>query len=170
MNFLTIRDTGIMFSQNSKVTSVKMIEEQNPLIQCIYASAAQNEFSKDDLSALLKDARQNNYEKNVSGMLLYQNRAFFQILEGPAQEVNKLYEKISLDPRHFRITKILETTIEERSFAEWTMGYANVTYTDLAKIDGLNDFFMGNASFLELKSSRALKLLEAFKEGRWNLT
>jgi Sensors of blue-light using FAD len=146
------------------------MNEQESLIQCIYTSAATIDFDKESLNALLDKSRRSNGEKNVSGMLLHQSGAFFQILEGPAELVLPLFEKISDDPRHTRVTKILQHKIEKRDFAEWTMGYAEVTHSDLAKIDGLNDFFMQNKCLWELEPSRAQKLLEAFKDGRWRTT
>jgi hypothetical protein len=143
------------------------MDNQNNLIHCIYASSATITFNKGALNDLLEAARRNNANLNVSGMLLYQNGTFFQVLEGEPESVAHLFDKISLDPRHTKVVKIIDEAIEKRSFAEWTMGYSDVTYDDLAKIDGLNDFFMQQQSFCEIEAGRAKKLLEAFKDGRW---
>jgi Sensors of blue-light using FAD len=147
-------------------TNIFMSSEK-VLIQCVYASAATVRFDKKDLHDLLEGCRRNNAGRDITGMLLYQNKSFFQILEGPEEEVAALYEKISMDPRHDKVAKILQTQIAERSFAEWTMGHSEVTYTDLAKIDGLNDFFIENRPFGDMEADRAQTLLEAFKGGRW---
>jgi hypothetical protein len=146
------------------------MKDASPLIQCVYASTAKVEFNKELLNGLLENCRRNNAGKNVTGMLLYHNRAFFQVLEGAAEDVLPLFDKISLDPRHSRVSKILQLEIENRSFGDWTMGYSDVTYADLANIDGLNDFFMGDRPFSELESERTQKLLDAFKDGRWRQT
>jgi Sensors of blue-light using FAD len=144
-----------------------LMSDKDQLIQCVYASAATQRFDKAELHTLLETCRRNNSQKDVTGMLLFQNGSFFQVLEGPPDQVAGLFEKISGDPRHSHVIKILESGIAERSFAEWTMGHAAVTYTDLAKIDGLNDFFMEERQFCDIEAGRAQTLLDAFKDGKW---
>jgi hypothetical protein len=143
------------------------MNDQNNLIHTIYASSSVINFDKDALNKLLHSARRNNAGLNITGMLLYQNDSFFQVLEGETETVEPLFDKISLDSRHNKIIKIIKEPIEKRSFAEWTMGYSKVTRNDLAKIDGLNDFFMQKQPFWEMEADRAHKLLQAFKDGRW---
>ena len=141
------------------------------LVHCIYCSAhTQGELSADELGALLQASRLNNGKIGVTGMLLYRDGAFFQVLEGEPHVVEALFEKIAKDKRHNRIIKIILEPIDERAFAEWTMGHAQVTEKDLAEIPGLNDFFVRGTSYLDLGEGRAKALLAAFKEGRWRLS
>ncbi|MEP6494253.1 MAG: BLUF domain-containing protein [bacterium] len=141
------------------------------LVHCIYCSAAKGgAIAAAELSAILADARRNNARLEVSGMLLYEDGAFFQILEGDRTVVEGLFDKIFSDPRHGRVTKIVLEPIANRSFAEWTMGYPRITRAELSTIPGLNDFFGRGHSFLELEEGRAKTLLDAFKEGRWRLS
>ncbi|WP_439135241.1 BLUF domain-containing protein [Pseudomaricurvus sp.] len=137
------------------------------LIHCIYASTAKEKLEKNQIVSILEKARKKNSSINVTGMLLYDDGAFFQILEGKREVVEKLLVEISNDKRHDRIVKIIIEPIEERSFSEWTMGYSGATRSDLQKVDGLNDFFSKNRSFTELDEGRAKKLLAAFKSGQW---
>ncbi|WP_262966060.1 BLUF domain-containing protein [Methylobacter psychrophilus] len=97
------------------------------LIHLIYSSAAAYKFSEDDLIDLLTKARQYNGNTDVTGMLLYTEGSFFQILEGEESVVDALFAKISKDKRHTKAVTIMRKTIPNRSFGEWTMGYANVT-------------------------------------------
>ncbi|WP_297792552.1 BLUF domain-containing protein [uncultured Marinobacter sp.] len=140
---------------------------ENDLIHCIYCSAGTVRFSDTDMVSLLEKAREANAALGVTGMLLYEAGSFFQVLEGPAESVDALYEKIFRDKRHRRITKIIREPIEARNFSEWTMGYAGVTRQDLKEIEGLNDFFYAGKCFTELDPGRAKKLLETFKDGNW---
>jgi hypothetical protein len=103
-------------------------------------------------------------------MLLYSDGTFFQVLEGDRPIVEALLEKLTLDKRHAHVTKIVLEPIEERSFAQWTMGYAKITRKELADIPGLNDFFAQGQSFIELGQGRAKALLGAFKQGAWHLS
>jgi hypothetical protein len=138
------------------------------LIHLIYTSApTKREFSRAELDALLVVARRNNAAAKISGLLLYQNGSFFQILEGERDSVEALFRKISGDKRHNRITKIVVEAIDKRNFGEWKMGFPDVKPLELATIPGLNDFFTKATSFHELGEGRAKMLLSAFREGRW---
>ena len=143
------------------------MENTSNLIHCIYASAAPAGFDKGQLQKLLAMARENNAQLNVTGMLLYTNHSFFQVLEGEEGIVLSLYEKILRDPRHEKVTKLIQEPIRQRDFAQWTMGYAAITATDLSKIPGLNDFFLQGQSYWEIEQGRAKTLLDAFRQGRW---
>jgi Sensors of blue-light using FAD len=139
-----------------------------PLIQYIYSSAATHDFSPAELAALLKKAREFNALHELTGMLLYTEGSFFQVLEGPEEVIAALYAKIERDKRHEQVTKIIVEPIQKRSFAEWTMGFSNVSREELAKIEGTNDFFSKARCFAELDPGRAKKLLTAFRDGRWH--
>ena len=140
------------------------------LMHCIYASAATRHFETAELTALLEAARRHNDGVGLTGMLLYTEGSFFQVLEGVPDVVNALYTRIELDKRHMQVTKIVAEAIPNRSFAHWTMGFSQVCRKDLALISGTNDFFSSSSCFVGLDSGRAKKLLSAFREGRWRKT
>jgi hypothetical protein len=83
-------------------------------------------------------------------MLLYTEGSFFQILEGEETVVDALFAKISQDKRHTKAVTIMRKTIPNRSFGEWTMGYANVTSEEVEQLTGMNDFFTYASCFGEL--------------------
>ena len=141
--------------------------EEIKLIHCIYASAGTEEFTPQDIVELLDKAKENNSKLDVTGMLLYEDGSFFQVLEGEYEAVSKLFKKIALDKRHEKIIKIIQEPIEERLFGDWTMGYSGISKNDLKDIEGLNDFFSSRQCYTELDSGRAKKLLAAFKDGKW---
>jgi Sensors of blue-light using FAD len=138
------------------------------LVQLIYCSAATKvNVSASELETILEVSRRNNEKVEITGILLYRDRSFFQVLEGDKEIVEALYEKICLDKRHDRIRKILIEPIEQKSFSAWTMGYPKITSKELAEIPGLNDFFSRGKTYLELEEGNAKTLLAAFKEGKW---
>jgi len=139
----------------------------NTLIHCIYASSATRDFDTPELTELLQRARSNNETLGLTGMLLYAEGSFFQVLEGPAEVVDRLYETIESDPRHDKVTKIIREPIPKRSFDDWTMGFFRVSREELEGIVGVNDFFGKGRSLDLLDPGRAKKLLAAFREGRW---
>lgn len=140
------------------------------IMHCIYASSARRHFETAELTALLQAARKHNDAAGLTGMLLYTEGSFFQVLEGVPDAVEALYARIELDKRHDQVTKIIAEAIPSRSFANWTMGFSQVSRKELALISGTNDFFSGSSCFLGLDSGRAKKLLSAFREGRWRTT
>ncbi|MEQ1912809.1 MAG: BLUF domain-containing protein [Vicinamibacterales bacterium] len=132
-----------------------------------YASAATREFTPGELAQILAKAGSHNLQAGITGMLLYTDGSFFQVLEGAEDVVHKLYDKIQVDPRHSQAIKLIEEPIEKRAFSQWSMGFAKVTRSELAKIPGLNDFFGHGSSFYSLGEGRAKTLLAAFRDGRW---
>ncbi|MBB6519827.1 BLUF domain-containing protein [Pseudoteredinibacter isoporae] len=140
------------------------------LTHCIYCSATtEEELSAEGLEAILEQSRTNNQKCDVTGILLFESGAFFQVLEGDEAVVDALYRKIEMDPRHQRVTKLISEPIEERAFGEWSMGYPKVSTKDLQEIEGLNDFFARGNSFMDLEEGRAKVLLDAFKKGKWRV-
>lgn len=146
-------------------------EPQMDLIHCVYCSTStESDFGRSELDLLLEKCRANNAKLDITGMLLYRDGAFFQVLEGERSAVEGLFAKIEQDKRHTRVTKIIVEPISERAFAEWTMGFANISAKELGEIPGLNDFFARGESYMHLGEGRAKTLLGAFKEGRWRLS
>jgi hypothetical protein len=137
------------------------------LIHRIYASAAVRDFSAEELTELLKVARGNNARLGITGLLLYVEGNFFQVLEGDPAAVGLIYESIGRDKRHTRVTQIISESISRRAFTEWSMGFLSLSQEQLAEILGAKDFFNWSQSLQPMLNGRARKLLEAFCEGRW---
>lgn len=140
------------------------------LTQLIYMSAAAQPFTAADLTALLLKARAKNESLGVSGMLVYHEGSFLQILEGDDATVESLYSRIATDPRHTNCSRLLKSTIEERSFADWTMGFVNTKAKELQSLPGFTDFFGSGFSQTAFAAdpSKSHKLLLAFREGKWH--
>jgi hypothetical protein len=137
------------------------------LVHCIYASRAIDAPGEAEIHSLLEQSRRKNASLNITGMLVLVEDSFFQVLEGDAATVDALYRTIAADPRHDRVTQIIREPIAQRSFGEWSMGFASVPRADAGQLVGENDFF-GTARCLErIDGGRAKKLLQAFRAGRW---
>lgn len=141
--------------------------ENASLAHCIYASTAETPLSGEALNSLLKTAREKNAAQDITGILLYDEGAFFQVLEGPADGVAALFRKITLDRRHHKIVKLISEPIEYRSFEGWSMGHAELRASELCEIEGMNDFFQSGKCFIDLDEGRAKQLLRAFADGKW---
>lgn len=93
------------------------------MLSIIYSSVATRPLGDDDLAALLAQSRRANEQNDITGVLLFRNGYFLQLLEGPDQAVRAKMATIKHDDRHTKVTVLTEEIIEERQFPEWTMGY-----------------------------------------------
>jgi len=142
--------------------------KEDDLTLLAYTSVAAHDMTHAELIRLLDIARENNKKRDVTGMLLYMDGCFFQVLEGARKVIDDLYEKISRDARHHHVMKLIEEPLDDRGFSAWTMGYQHVTREELATITGLTDFLdHENASFEMMQKNRARQLIEHFRDGRW---
>jgi hypothetical protein len=140
------------------------------LVQLIYMSAATRPFLSHELPSLLTKTRLKNESLGVSGMLVYHEGSFLQVLEGSAQNVDQLYKHIALDDRHTNCELLLRTFVEQRSFGDWSMGFVNTNeFRNPAQLPGYRDFFGTAMPFREncRELGMAQKLLLAFRAGEW---
>ncbi|CAL4861169.1 BLUF domain-containing protein [Microbacterium sp. MM2322] len=89
----------------------------------VYASRAVEPFDHARLVDLLTESRANNSRDDITGMLIYRDLDFIQILEGPDAAVRALLERIGRDPRHTHVRILLEEQTSERKYSTWSMGY-----------------------------------------------
>lgn len=111
------------------------------LLSVVYASTAVVGFGEDDLVALLRQSRASNAEDDVSGMLLFKDHRFLQLLEGPEDAVRAKLRVIEEDARHHDVLVLLEEEIDDRQFPDWTMGYASDTALRQVQVPGYRTTF-----------------------------
>ncbi len=139
------------------------------LMHLIYASKAKLDFTDEDIVLLLNQAREKNQSLGVTGMLLYEQGCFIQVLEGNEKEVTTLFDEIKADSRHEKVTTIIFEALADRQFGDWTMGYVDLHKDELRQIEGMNDFFEAQSCLTTLDAGRAKKILSAFSSGSWRL-
>jgi len=111
------------------------------LFRLVYISRAVELFSIEDLSTLLVRARAFNESCAITGLLLYKDLSFLQVLEGDQPAIEALFKSICQDSRHFRIKVLIDCeAIAERSFAEWSMGFMHLDEQQDALPIGFTDF------------------------------
>jgi hypothetical protein len=93
------------------------------LYEIIYTSLASNDLPAQELAGLLDKARERNRRLGVTGIMVYRQREFMQLLEGERAVVQALYDKILSDPRHKQVSKLWDGPIAERSFPSWGMAF-----------------------------------------------
>lgn len=149
-------------------SSVHPVLPTGKLWQIIYLSRSLVHFTQQDLEALLAKSRQNNQALGLTGMLVYREQCFLQVLEGTVAEVEALFTKIGRDPRHGDVSVLLSGQIAERSFGDWRMGFVNADQDQ--QLPGFSDFFGAHFSLPMFAHNAGLarKTLLAFRDNRWH--
>ncbi|MEY4938052.1 MAG: hypothetical protein RIS64_4411 [Bacteroidota bacterium] len=106
----------------------------------IYFSAATYKLSEYNLEALLQKAYQNNHPLNITGILMYYDGAFAQVLEGEYEAVQQLFQKISQDSRHHQIIQMKSGFADKRFFADWSMAFYPLKKEHFLQINGFKSF------------------------------
>jgi len=92
------------------------------IFRIIYLSTAVKEFDESEIEELLRVARRNNQQNGITGVLLYHDRNFFQVLEGEENLVLDCLESIRTDSRHRAVYVLYRGKVEHRLFENWSMG------------------------------------------------
>ncbi len=137
------------------------------LVHCIYTSVQARSLSDADLARLVKESRLKNASRGLTGILLHVESTFFQVLEGPPEVIDALYDAILCDPRHTRITRIIYEPIARRYFADSSMTLAMLSPAQLQEILHDDDPRVREDLLAGLDEGRAKRLLRAFTDGRW---
>lgn len=135
------------------------------LIHIVYVSFSDGNLTESDLDELLFDVRERNKVQKVTGLLLYNDGSFIQLIEGPKEVIEGLFEKIKVDKRHSNIVLLLNEKITKRAFPDWTMGYVRLNNEQGKNLPGFSDFMESEEpSVLVSKTTKeAIRLLNSFK-------
>ena len=112
-----------------------------PVFHLLYTSSARGHFSPDELERLLVVARERNAALGVTGLLIYCDGSFMQLLEGDASTVRSLYEAIGRDERHTDVRSLFTLETPDRWCADWSMGFLRTT--DKSDIDAFVNLAAG---------------------------
>jgi hypothetical protein len=137
------------------------------LIHLVYVSSATHSFAASELLALLEGSRRNNAPAGITGLLLYRDGNFMQVLEGEETAVTDTHARISKDPRHDGLITLLRAQITERGFGDWSMGFRNLDSAEIRNTPGYSEFLNEDWKGRPMQESpdRALTLLRVFRQG-----
>ncbi len=132
----------------------------------VYLSSAVTPFTHSELTDLLEKSRVNNAAVGISGMLLYKDGNFMQVLEGDEGAVRTLYDKVARDPRHRGLLVLLQGPLAERQFPDWSMGFRDLKAADVLAMPGYSEFLNTPLTDPCFSSdpTRCQKLLTTFKK------
>jgi hypothetical protein len=105
--------------------------------QIMYSSQATKPMTMTGLEAILADARAGNQARNVTGVLVYVDGVFFQIIEGDRDIVRELMANIASDSRHQSVKVFYEAEVDVQAFESWSMAYLSPTAEQMSTWLGL---------------------------------
>jgi hypothetical protein len=135
------------------------------MFQLIYVSQACVAMDEARLRELLAQSREKNARLEITGMLLYQQGNFMQVLEGSREAVLSLMTSIRADVRHTNVVVIQEFYPPEREFPDWTMAFHQIDEST-SRQPGFSDFLGTplNGARFERDPRAARNLLLFFKQ------
>ena len=94
----------------------------------VYTSRARNDADSLLMQVDIRATSQrNNARDGLTGALLVHDGRFLQVLEGAAQDLDRLLARLADDPRHDEVRIVERGPITGRRFEGWAMASARVT-------------------------------------------
>jgi len=123
----------ISFADPRESAPVPPVDGKN-LVQLKYTSILKETDGRERevMAEILPKAMAHNARHGITGWMLYNDRTLsvYQVLEGPRDKVEQLWEHIRKDPRHVvSADSVRRRTIPSREFADWHMALDQVECT-----------------------------------------
>lgn len=110
----------------------------------VYQSSAVGQPTIAELKFLLQHSRMHNSRLGITGLLLYGNGEYLQVLEGEEAVVRQMYATIQTDYRHTHIITLSDGPIQARVFVDWSMGFQKLSDEDFVRLTGYIDPYRAN--------------------------
>ena len=88
-----------------------------------YRSRETRPMTAADIGDILEVAWAHNAAHAITGMLVYYDGRFTQVIEGAESDIVELKQQILDDPRHTDVVTLFEGAQPSRVFAQWSMAY-----------------------------------------------
>lgn len=103
-----------------------------------YVSRFAKPLQSDEIARLADQSAARNQQLGVTGVLMSAGGLFFQIIEGPKEHVDTLYESIVRDGRHTDVLLLgSEENVNDRLFPDWSMKKIDLDERADARLDPL---------------------------------
>jgi len=100
------------------------------LHEILYFSVLAEGQSPNVVGQIAAQARARNAERDVTGLLVFDGMHFCQHIEGPAEAVFHLIERLQQDPRHTAVRVVYEGPCAERRYRRFDLGFAQTADPD----------------------------------------
>ena len=92
------------------------------------------------VGSIMDASARNNPKLGLTGALIFENKRFLQVLEGPRDAVSAMLARIMRDPRHVNFVMADFSEVSQRRFAHWCMSYvdADTVPAELGRLPDLD--------------------------------
>jgi len=91
-----------------------------------YVSSVNPNLTENDIQEVLHYTRNWNNDHGITGILLYSDGNFFQVLEGETDILKSLLSRIVKDKRHTNVMIIFEKEVSETSFEDYQSDFISL--------------------------------------------
>ena len=131
-----------------------------------YVSSVSHTLSNDQIQEVLDYSRNWNIEHNITGILLYSEGNFFQVLEGDKDLLQSLFSRISTDERHRNLTTLFRKEVSETKFNTYKSDFISLDSRFQGKnialyfsqIEKLNPEIQSSVRYILNKFTEGIKL------------
>ena len=95
------------------------------MLSIIYTSKATTHVTPEMVELISETSARNNRLIGVTGLLLYGSGNYLQVMEGDAEHVGPLFQRIQKDSRHTDCKVLHRQPTGKRYFEGWQMGILN---------------------------------------------
>jgi hypothetical protein len=96
------------------------------LVRMVYVSRPVKEPSSNVLESILGTASIENARHDLTGLLVFDDKHYLQVIEGGRTAVSQLLGNLYKDPRHKDLVVLEFDYIHQRQFPQWTMQFIPV--------------------------------------------
>ncbi len=125
-----------------------------------YVSSENDRMEENHIEILFSQTQRNNTANDISGILLYSQGNFFQVIEGDAITIKELFKKIENDDRHRNLFRVFNREIKQDQYD----GYCCDFLTKHNQSEELNEnYYLQFLKNLDHSSQTAVQnILKAF--------
>ncbi len=106
--------------------------------QICYLSSVNEALDAEALTQLVERARITNAALQVTGLLAYGEGHFFQVLEGPRDNIASAFARLTRDGRHHDIHVLQDEMISSRDFAGFPLAFRPLDSRVLLTLDSFS--------------------------------
>lgn len=130
-----------------------------------YVSSVHPELSEEEIQNVLSFSRNWNIDHQITGILLYSEGNFFQVLEGEKELLQSLFSRIQKDRRHKNVMVIFEKEVSNVQFDTYKSDFISLDSRFQAKnielyfsqIDQLNPKIQSSVRYILNKFAEGIK-------------
>ena len=116
--------------------------------QIIYTSHISDGTDDGDIFEMIKKAQKYNIHREISGFLVSDSKMLVQLIEGNKSDVDELFDKIKIDPRHYDVKIQFEDMTDSRIMPFLGMGLCLInSYSNYQQ-----DFYFNRSQAKEFSS------------------